>query len=153
MDSFVTTRVNCPNGQPPNPPLATTVNGNVLLAPCVNNGAFQVPPTPQGTARGILFFQDRSNTGANANSTLNGGGGLLLVGTMYFHDCPNSLTTGCSPTNDYQSVLSLQGNSGTSTQVVGDIITDQLALGGNSTISMQLSPYSTLTFLRAGLIQ
>jgi putative Flp pilus-assembly TadE/G-like protein len=153
VDSFDTTRVNCPNGQPPNPPLAATVDGNVLLAPCVNNGAFSVPPTPQGTARGILFFQDRSNTGSNANSVLNGGGGLLLVGTMYFHDCPGSLTGPCSATNDYQSVLSLQGNSGTSTQIIGDIITDQLALGGNSTISMQLSPYSTLSFLRAGLVQ
>ncbi|HLW79649.1 MAG TPA: hypothetical protein VKU44_08630, partial [Terriglobia bacterium] len=89
----------------------------------------------------------------SASSTLNGGGGLLLVGTMYFHDCPESLTGPCSATNDYQSVLSLQGNAGTSTQIVGDIITDQLALGGNSTISMELSPYSTLSFLRAGLVQ
>lgn len=153
VDAFASSRVTCPNGPAPNPPLASTLAGNVLLAPCVNNGEFQVPPTPEGTERGILFFQDRSNTGLNASSTLNGGGGLLLVGTMYFHNCPNSLTTGCSATNDYQSILSLQGNSGSSTQVVGDIITDQLALGGNSTISMQLSPYSTLLFVRAGLVQ
>lgn len=153
VDTFNTSVVTCPGGQPPNPPLPATMVGNVLLAPCTTNGAYDVPPTPQGPSRGILFFQSRSNTGANAQAVLNGGGGLLLVGTMYFHDCPNSMTTGCSASTDYQALVTLQGNSGTTTQVVGDIIADQLALGGNSTINMQLSPYSTLMFLRAGLLR
>ncbi|HEV2493709.1 MAG TPA: pilus assembly protein TadG-related protein [Terriglobia bacterium] len=154
VDVFNTSVVPCPGGRAPNPPLPATMVGNVLLAPCTTNGAFNVPPTPQGPSRGLLFFQDRSNIGTNAQAVLNGGGGLLLVGTMYFHDCPNSLTTGCStPPTDYQASVSLQGNSGTTTQVVGDIIADQLALGGNSTINMQLSPYSTLFFLRAALLQ
>ena len=154
VDSFVTSRVLCPNGPAPNPPLAATVAGNVLLAPCASNGSFNVPPTPEGPNRGLLFFQDRSNTGSNASATLNGGGGLLLVGTMYFHNCPNSVATGCAaPPTDYQALVTLQGNSGTNTQVVGDIIADQLSLGGNSTISMQLSPYSSLMFLRTALLQ
>jgi putative Flp pilus-assembly TadE/G-like protein len=154
VDAFSTSTITCPGGRAPNPPLPATMVGNVLLAPCTTNGSFNVPPTPQGPGRGILFFQDRSNTGTNAQSVLNGGGGLLLVGTMYFHNCPNSLTTGCAtPPTDYQATVSLQGNSGTTTQLVGDIIADQLALGGNSTINMQLSPYSSLMFLRASLLQ
>ena len=153
VDPFNTSVVTCPGGAPPNPPLPASMVGNVLMAPCTTNGAFNVPPTPQGPGRGLLFFQDRTNTGTNAQSVLNGGGGLLLVGTMYFHDCPNSMTTGCSASTDYQALVTLQGNSGTTTQVVGDIIADQLALGGNSTINMQLSPYSNLMFLRTGLLQ
>jgi hypothetical protein len=154
VDPFSTSSVACPGGLAPNPPLPATVQGNVLIGPCTTNGTYNVPPTPQGQYRGLLFFQARTNTGSGAVATLNGGGGLALVGTMYFHNCPNSVTGPCSaPPLDYQAVLSLQGNTGTNTRILGDIIADQLQLGGTSNIDMELNPYGTFQFLKVALLQ
>ncbi len=162
VDSFVTgvggdgRYVKCPGGEPPNPPLPDTLDGNILLAPCSNNATYNVPPTPQGPNRGILFFQDRSDAGGFGSPIFNGGGGLLLVGTMYFHDCPTSLTGPCgdpAKTTTYQDVVSLVGNSGSATRIIGEIITDQLGLSGTSTINMELNPYVSFQLLKVALLQ
>ncbi|MBI4164929.1 MAG: hypothetical protein HY508_04260 [Acidobacteria bacterium] len=73
---------------------------------------------------------------------------------MYFHNCPNSLTTGCEPwPTDYNAVMGLQGTPGSSTRVVGNIITDQLTLAGNGQISMILDPNRLVVTVRATLLR
>jgi putative Flp pilus-assembly TadE/G-like protein len=133
--------------------IPATIDGNVLVAPCTKDGTY--PFAPQGLGigpdRGILFFQDRST---GVSTTLNGGGGLMLVGAMYFHNCPDSLTTGCDlPPADYQTALTLVGTSGSHTRLIGQIITDQLSMRGTSAITMYLSPDVRLNLLKAALLQ
>jgi hypothetical protein len=106
-----------------------------------------------GTQRGMLFFQDRSATGVNPS--WGGGGQFLLAGTMYFHSCNSSGTgTGCgSASTYYGDNLTLQGNSGSGTYVLGNIITDNLSLGGTSGITMDLNPNPAYWLLKASLLQ
>ena len=139
---------------PPN--LPATLSGSVLLAPCntPNAGSGFCAPNcalnygdPLGLAdvygeqRGVLFFQSHSAT--SAAPTWNGNGGVLLAGTMYFHDTGGS----------YTELLSLGGTSGSSTYVLGDIIVDQLHVGGNGQIVMDLNPSAANTTLKAALVQ
>ena len=146
-----------------------TLDGSVLLAPC------QRPPTtnalcapncnlnfgdPLGTAdtigeqRGILFFQNRAKN-ASTNPNWGGGGAMLLAGTMYFHQCVTSGSDtgqGCVGAA-FNDQVTLGGGSGSTTYVLGDIISDQLNLHGNSGITMDLNPSATLSTLKASLLQ
>jgi len=139
--------------------LPATLNGNVLLAPCTGPygdpflAAGGTPPASLGPQRGMLFFQDRSATSVNPSA--GGGGQYLLAGTMYFHSCNASGTgTTClSAPTYYNDVFSLQGGSGSSTYVLGQIIVDNLTLGGNSGIFMDLNPSSAFNVLKASLYQ
>ena len=134
-----------------------SVSGNVLMAPCTTLGTYVGAVMPNvgtdtlGPERGILLFADRS---AAAQETLNGQGGFLLAGTMYFRDCPSLLTTGtCNqPPTDYQTNLGLWGGAGSGTRVFGEIVTDQLSLNGNSGITMDLNPWSR-PILKVELLQ
>ena len=137
--------------------LPASISGNVLLAPCT--GTYGDPlvaaggTDPNGTQRGMLFFMDRSLTGNNA--TWGGGGSFALAGTMYFHSC-NSTGTGlsCGATPTYFSdSFSLQGNPGSSTYVLGDIIADNLTLGGTPNITMDLNPTVAFSVLKATLLR
>lgn len=162
-DAFDTSRAHCPGDTPPGwdkrMGIPSTVTGNVLMGPCTTLGAYPGAVMPNvgtdalGPERGILFFADRSAAPAKGE-TMNGGGGLLLSGTMYFRDCPTLLTTGtCNqPPTDYQTVASLTGGAGSGTRVFGEIITDQLSLSGNSGITMDLNPWSR-PVLRVELLQ
>jgi hypothetical protein len=139
--------------QPPNL-LPATLTGNVLLAPCT--GTYGDPlgaADPMGVQRGILLFQDRSTL--SANQSWGGSGSFLLAGTMYFHSC-NSSGTGapCGAAGTYlNDIFTLQGGSGSTTYVLGDIIADNIALGGNSAITMDLNPTRAFTILKASLLQ
>jgi hypothetical protein len=138
------------------------LNGNVLLGPCT--GYYGDPlgtnePATIGEQRWFLFFQDRS---AQAIQPQWGGGGqFLLAGTMYFHSCNSSGTgVGCiapptPPTFNsyYQDIFSLNGNSGAGTYVLGEIVADNLTLGGTSGINMDLNPTSAFDILKAALYQ
>jgi putative Flp pilus-assembly TadE/G-like protein len=156
-DAFDTSRAHCPGDTAwdSRAGIPATVGGNVFLAPCTKDGTY--PQAPQGLGigaqRGILFFADRS-AAAQGGQTFNGGGGLLLTGTMYFRDCPNLLTTGTcqDPPTDYQNMLYLTGGSGSGTRVFGQIVTDQLTLQGNSGITMDLNPWSK-PVLKVALLQ
>src|SRR5581483_11211723 len=120
-------------------------------------------PASIGEQRWFLFFQDRSATGVLPQ--LQGGAAFLTAGTMYFHSCGS--TSGdagagikCTPppaspsnTDYYQDILSLQGNSGSSTYVLGEIVTDNLGLGGGGTIVMDLNPSTASNILKASLYQ
>jgi hypothetical protein len=135
----------------------TTLTGNVMLAPCtgtygdpyVNQGLTD----PLGEQRGFLFFQDRSTLGAN--QSWGGGGSFLLAGTMYFHSCNaagTGVSCGATPTY-YNDSFTLQGGSGSSTYLLGDIVADNVILGGNSGITMDLNTTQAFSILKASIFQ
>ena len=149
IDLFNTSAVQCPGGSPPDPNLnlPATLPGNVLLAPCTGTYG-----DPLGKYRGILFFQDRAS---GAGGGWGGGGGFLLAGSMYFHHCNaagTGVSCGANPTY-YNSIFTLQGNSGSASYVLGDIITDNLAMGGTPTINMALNPLAAYSTLKATLLK
>jgi hypothetical protein len=131
----------------------------VMLAPCT--GPYGDPylaeslpdPPTLGEQRGFLFFQDRSNTAQN--QSWGGGGSFLLAGTMYFHSCNSSGTgvnCGATPTY-YSDSFTLQGGSGSSTYMLGDIVADNVTLGGNSGITMDLNTTTAFNILKASIFQ
>jgi len=145
---------------PGNLPGTTVLNGNILLAPC--SGYYGDPlgtGDPTGEQRGILFFQNRSQSLASKDQPQWGGGGAFtLGGAMYFHYCDSSSGVSgdgesCNSTSGFTDQLSLQGGSCSGTYILGDIVTDQLALGGNPCINMDLSPSATYYTLKASLLQ
>lgn len=152
---------------PPN--LPATLSGNVLLGSCqaptvaalcapncaINYGDPLGTTGPLGEQRGFLLFQKRS-VNASTNPNWQGAGQLLLSGTMYFHQCTTSgADTGlsCSSASAYNDVLNLQGTPGSSTYVLGQIVADQIALGGTATLTMDLNPSSAFVTLKASLLQ
>ena len=139
--------------------IPATLTGNVLLAPCTGPygdvvvAATGSPDPTLGVQRGMLLFQDRSSIAANPS--WGGGGTFLLAGTMYFHSCNSTGTgIGCgSPPTYFSDVFTLQGGSGASTYLLGDIIVDNLSLGGNSGITMDLNPSVSYSILKATLLR
>jgi hypothetical protein len=129
-------------------PAVPLLDGNVLLAPCT--GPYG---DPLGVSRRMLFFQDRANNDDHGQPSMQGGGGLLLAGTLYFHNCPNS--PDCTPgyPTTYNAFLQLQGTPGSSTRVIGNIIADQLIEAGNGSIDMVLDPFSVFYVLKATLLR
>jgi Flp pilus assembly protein TadG len=139
---------------PANLVTAGSLQGNILLGPCT--GYYGDPlgvADTLGIQRGFVFFQDRAAT--SVDPSWGGGGQFLLAGTMYFHSCNAAGTgTGCgtAPTY-YNDIFSLSGNSGSGTYVLGDIVVDNLTLGGTSGITMDLNPTKTFDMLKASLLQ
>ena len=155
VDAFVTSRVACPSGsavtiKDSSGNTVSSINGNILLGVCTGTYG-----DPLGLYRGMLFFQDRSSIlSKKSQPSWSGGGQFILAGNMYFHMCNSSGTGGpCDSASAYSDVFTLQGNSGSGTYVLGDIVTDQLALGGTSGILMQLNPYAAYSVLRVALLQ
>lgn len=107
------------------------------------NGSVSLIGSPiNGTYKNVLFFIDRS--AGTQSHTLDGGGGLTLVGTVYMTDTLGQMDpTGCSQHQD----LTMQGNPGSSTLVTGEIIVSTLTLGGTPGIVMNLNPLA-LTVVR-----
>jgi hypothetical protein len=151
--------------------LTASISGTVLLAPCtgpdattnmcspncnLNNGyglGDQLGTNdPGGIQRGILFFQNRAVAGS---PSWQGGGVFLLSGSMYFHQCVTTGSdtgVGCS-SSAYTTKMSLGGNPGSGTYVLGDIIVDQLDLSGTPDIIMDLNPNAAYWVLKASLLQ
>ena len=133
---------------------AGSLQGNILLGPCT--GYYGDPlgaADTLGIQRGFVFFQDRS--AQSVDPSWGGGGQFLLAGTMYFHSCNSSGTgVGCgtAPTY-YNDIFSMSGNSGSGTYVLGDIVADNLTLGGTSGITMDLNPTPAYNILKASLLQ
>ena len=108
-----------------------------------------------GTIRGLIFFQDRRNGDAKGQPSMQGGGGLIISGNMYFHNC-NAAGTGvnCSaPNAGYNAFLQLQGNPGGSAYVLGNITTDEFVIAGNGGISMALNPNAVYNIYKASLLR
>jgi hypothetical protein len=147
--------------------LPATLNGNVLLAPCHGTwgdpylATGGTPPSNPGTQRGILFFQDRSAQGVQ--SAGGGGGTYAMAGTFYFHSCSAAAIAGANglsctvptatPPAYYSDTLTITGNSGGSAYILGQIITDNLALGGGGSIYMDLNPTTAQNIYKAALYQ
>lgn len=156
IDPMPKSNVTC-NGADTNPPLPSNLQGNILLGPCA--GPYHEESTDPNTGvitpiRGMLFFQDRSNKDPRGQSTFQGNGTLILAGTLYFHNCPNSLAGACSPYNtDYNAFVQFQGTPGSLTRVVGNVVVDQFVLAGNASVNMILDPNRLVSTLKATLVQ
>jgi hypothetical protein len=132
-----------------------TGNGDIFSFDA-NAGKFY-PITLQGAPvgsiwDGILFMEDpttnggsHTGIGASKGHTIQGVGNITLTGTMYFN-----ARTGVTSTS-FQS-LSVQGASGSTTTLTGEIITQVLSLGGGGTIKMNLDT-TTRTVQEVALIQ
>jgi len=147
----------CPGATPPDTRalvLSQPLVGNVILGMCTEFGSYpNPPPNPNGWNdqvggfRGFIFFQDRANANPRGQPMFQGGGGLLLAGTMYFHNCPAS--PACQPYNtDWNASLDLRGTPGSDTRVLGNIITDQFILGGTADVNMALDPNFKIPLLK-----
>ena len=128
----------CPSGSANPPQVPSTLNGNILLGPCSGTYA-----SPDGN-RGFLFFQNHSTAAA---PSWGGGGQFLSSGFLYFHS-GSGATCGTNT-----SCLTLQGGSGAQSYTLGNIVVDELALGGNPEINMILNPAATFAVLRATLLE
>lgn len=153
--------VNCTSTATAPPNFPTTLTGNLLMAPC--SGSYGDPlltDDPLGEQHGILFFENRSlNLAATKpldQPAWGGGGTAAALGSMYFHYCNSAtgpgLGTNCS-TSAYTDNITLQGNSGSTSYIVGDIVTDELGLGGNPSIVMDLNPNALYYVYTASLLQ
>jgi hypothetical protein len=126
----------------------TTLTGSVLVAPCT--GPYG-DPLATGEERGILFFHDRE-TQPTTQPAWRAAGSFGLVGSLYFHNC--SSTTGggsgfnCDPTAFTETLTLTSGANG---YLIGNIVADQLHLGGSITVG--LSPKSEYYTLKASLLQ
>ena len=159
IDDYTTSNATCPGGTAPPTQLnlPTTVQGNVLVGQCTSKGSYigTGSTDTSGTIRGLLMFQDRRNTDLNGQASMQGGGGLVLSGNLYFHNCNSSGTgTGCSlPPTGYQAFFQLQGSPGNTSYVLGNITADELVMGGGGTIAMSLNPNAVYNILKASLVQ
>jgi hypothetical protein len=131
-------RLQCPAGSANPSQVPAVLDGNILLGPC--SGTYV---SPDGN-RGFLFFQNRATS---ATPSWGGGGQFLSSGFMYFH-FGNGATCGTGT-----SCLTLQGGSGSQSYTLGNIVVDELALGGNPQINMILNPAATFQLLKPTLLQ
>jgi len=131
--------------------VATTLTGNVLLAPCT--GPYG-DPLGAGQERGLLFFHDRDTQPATQPSW-NSAGSFGLVGSLYFHHCSSTTASGsgvnCDSTTAFTETLTL--SSGANAYIIGNIVADQLHLAGGSAITVGLSPNREYYTLKASLLQ
>jgi len=122
-------------------------NNTYPSADCPSGGnCFNGSPTTSAY-KGILFFQNRA-TATTINHSLQGGGGLTILGTIYLTHTKARIAVD----GKYQ-FLSLQGNAGGTTKVAGEIIVDELSLGGSSGITMNLSSAATFLVRQVALVQ
>jgi hypothetical protein len=107
---------------------------NVNLA--VNNSTATLKGADQGgTYLGMLIFMARN--AKDIGPGFGGGGSLILTGTIYM------------PTQ----TLNLSGNSGNATVLKGEIIVNDLVMGGTGGIKMQLDSDFKLTINQVALIK
>lgn len=132
-----------------------TGNGTADVFSVGSNGSASLVGSPTNSVyKGILLFEDRTAAAhvgppaKNAHS-LGGGGTLALVGTVYV---TNTKAIMLATPSQYQE-LALQGTPGSSTTIQGEIITSNLALGGNAGITMNLNNLPIYKVRQAALVQ
>jgi hypothetical protein len=142
------------------------MTGNVFVAPCTGPYGDQLLirgiAEVGGEQRGILFFQNRAVAAVsttcsppNNGPCWGGNGSEAAVGTMYFHQCVASGTdTGfnCSAAA-YHDTFQMSGNPGTSSYVVGAVITDKIKFNGNPKLNMALNTNPSNDVLKASLLK
>jgi len=156
--SYTTSNLQCTGSSqlPANLPATITV-ANILIAPC--SGYYGDPlgaSDPLGEQRAMLFFQDRSATGVTGQ--WGGGGQFLLAGTMYFHACVGAAGAGVgctqtASTADSLDTMTLGGNAGSGTYILGQIVADEIQLQGTPIITMDLNPTTVYSILKASIFQ
>jgi len=115
------------------------------------NGSVNLTGSPTGSAyKGILFFVDRA--AMTKTHTLNGGGGLTLIGTIYMAETIAMMGRTSTTTCGQFQTLSMQGNPGSTTNITGEIITSKITLGGTPGIRMNLSPLALITVRQIALV-
>jgi hypothetical protein len=142
VDSISSDWLKCDPTAPSPAGVPATLNGNVLWSQCTAGGTYVGPGSSDtlsgaGT-RSLLLFNAHTN---NVTPTLTGNGQLLFSGVFYFHATDNSAS------------LTLGGNGGSSTTLVGEIVTDKLSIGGNGTVKMSLNAGPTTNILKVGILQ
>jgi Putative Flp pilus-assembly TadE/G-like len=134
------------DGSSPNASLGmpSTIGGSVLWGQCAANGTYwdtggdTTDSRGSPGSRGILVFQDHSNT---TQPSFTGSGQLVFSGGLYFHS------------STYSDVLSLNGGASSGTYVLGEIITDQAQLTGSGTIKLALNPQATTNMSKIAILQ
>jgi hypothetical protein len=85
-----------------------------------------------------------------------------MAGTFYFHSCssgtggppPCTQPTGATSQGTYYNdELTMDGGSGSTSYILGEIIVDNLHMQGTPTIFMDLNPTSAQNILKAALYQ
>jgi hypothetical protein len=142
LDTVPASYLTCNSSQSLPAGVSSALSGNVLWAQCTSRGTYVGNPSTDtlssAGARGLLIFAAHSNV---PSLNFNGGGGLGFVGALYFHN------------STYQDVFNLGGGSGGNTFVSGLIVTDQMSLGGNGSITMSLSAIPTIGMVKVGVYQ
>jgi hypothetical protein len=125
--------------------------GNSTFNVGSNASAVLVGSDATSDYKGILLFQDRNSPAhitKNTDDHIIGGNGVLsLTGTIYIN---NSLSV---VTGSHYQLLQLQGGGGSGTLIKGEIITNQLLLGGSGTIKMNLNPAAITPVHQIALVQ
>jgi Flp pilus assembly protein TadG len=116
-----------------------------------SNGSATLVGSPAASVyKGVLLFQDRSAPAHITKNTddhiIGGGGTLSLTGTIYINN-QASVVTG----SRYQ-LVQLQGNGGSGTHIQGELITNELLLGGGGTIIMNLNPNAVTPVQQVALV-
>ena len=119
------------------------LTGGGHFAVGANSDAALVGSSPNSIYKGLLFFRDRAAPAAA--HTLGGGGNISLQGAIY-------LTNTIMTASTYQT-LSLNGGSGSSTLIRGQVIVSVLQLGGNGSITMQLDASNQLIVNQVALVK
>jgi putative Flp pilus-assembly TadE/G-like protein len=133
------------DGSAPPPALGipSGLSGHVLYGQCTKLGTYYDAGGDTtdsiGAHRGLLFYQDPSNT--DNSPSINGGSGMALAGNIYVHS------------SSYADTLTITGGSGVFAGTWGSIIADQLKLTGGSKISMLLNPNDSVPLLKVALVQ
>jgi hypothetical protein len=126
---------------------------NIMANAGTNGGITLVGSDPGGTYKSILFFADRAM--AAASHTLGGGGSMSLTGTVYLTNTAATMLADATQPSTHFQALSLQGGSGSSTLISGEIIVDELSLGGGggaTNITMNLNPLSVVKLRQVALV-
>jgi hypothetical protein len=112
-----------PSGMP------SSLNGNVLVSQCSSGGTYvgsaSTDTYSASGIRGLLFFLAHSNS---FNGTVIGNGAsLIFSGAFYFHN------------TSFQDKVQWDGAGTSTTYAIGNIVVDQLTLGGSGIIKMGLN--------------
>lgn len=146
LDPVPSTMLTCDGSAPPSElNMPSSLNdADLLWAQCTQNGTYYdsggdtTDSAGSPGVRGILFFQDHSDT---ASPSFSGSAGLSFAGSLYFHS------------NSYGDVLTLSGGTSTGTFIVGDIVTDQISLSGSGAINLALPSTPSVPMLKVAAFQ
>ena len=133
---------------------ANTASANGANKDTVNigsNGDLNLIGSPKsGSYKGILFFIDHN--AFSRSERLGGGGNMSLYGTIYTTDSKTKMGLTSSATCSQNQALFVNGNSGSTTTITGEIITSTLQVGGTGGITMTLSPLPGIVVRQIALV-